>query len=345
MTLATRQIRLKRLERLRQSAPQEPSTSPSTSKPTPSSHSPSSSRPSTSAAVSAPSTSASGSNGINGTSTSKASSKIEGINVSRTSTPAKKATPVSTPQTKPTPSTSSNKNAASTSAKAAQPSIPYPQWLSATISRILQVTLSQARAENSNWSITYLYSLHDELMEELEGSDTENALRFNEDNLERAIVARLSMSPDQMEDLETESNPVVLTVLASLPAEMTNLEYLVSCWRRWGTERARLGSPKEQSDEYKKQLQALEFIKQKLMEGIGLQLQEPELFPQPSGCVNISFHAYSTACLVGHLANTDIPLITGRYWEAMKSFLLYCSCLVYLSHPSSHWINTKLSRY
>lgn len=112
----------------------------------------------------------------------------------------------------------------------------------------------------------------------------EGTLRFNEDNLERAIVARLSLDPAQMiDDEEAEHNPVALTVLAGLPADLTNLEYLVGCWRRWHTERTRFGNPKEANGEVLKRSQALEFIKQKLLEGIGLQLQEPELFPQPAG--------------------------------------------------------------
>lgn len=148
------------------------------------------------------------------------------------------------------------------------------------------MTLSEARAEASNWSITYLYTLHDELVEEAGGTEGEGALRFNEDNLERAIVARLSLDPAQMiDDEEAEKNPVAVTVLAGLPAELTNLEYLVGCWRRWHAERSRFGNPKQVNEETTKRSQSLDFIKQKILEGIGLQLQEPELFPQPSGFV------------------------------------------------------------
>lgn len=173
---------------------------------------------------------------------------------------------------------------ASSSSSATNLSIPYPQWLSGTISRILQVTLSQSRAEASNWTTTYLYTLHDELVEEAGGAEGEGILRFSEDSLERAIVARLSLDPAQMiDDEEAEKNPVALTVLAGLPTDLTNLEYLVGCWRRWHIERTRFGNPKGTDAEVVKRSQALEFVKQKLLEGIGLQLQEPELFPQPSG--------------------------------------------------------------
>lgn len=148
----------------------------------------------------------------------------------------------------------------------------------------MQATLSQARAEASNWSITYLYTLHDELVEEAGGDEAEGTLRFNEDNLERAIVARLSLDPAQMiDDEEAEKNPVALTVLAGLPAELTNLEYLVGCWRRWHAERTRFGNPKQPDAEASKRIQSLELVRQKILEGVGLQLQEPELFPQPSG--------------------------------------------------------------
>jgi ubiquitin conjugation factor E4 B len=105
-------------------------------------------------------------------------------------------------------------------------------------------------------------------------------MRFDEENLERAIVARLSMDPQDMSD--AEDDPVKVTVLSSLPANLTNLEYLVSCWKRWPAERTRLGQPSAPNEELSRRIAALDFIKRKIVEGIGLQLQEPTLFPQPN---------------------------------------------------------------
>lgn len=183
--------------------------------------------------------------------------------------------------------------------------IPYPQWLSTVISRIFAITLSLQRAESSNWSITYLYALRDELIAEERESRNDAStsttpaganLRFDEDNLDRAIVARLSMDAAQLageEDVEMEdssaedaerTDPAVrMTVLAGLPPNTTNLEYLVGCWRRWPAERAKLGNAKASEAETSKRVQALELVKRKIVENIGLQLQEPELFPQPAG--------------------------------------------------------------
>ena len=203
------------------------------------------------------------------------------------------STPVSRPSTS-TPSTSSRPAAsAATPSQQTQQAlqIPYPQWFSSTASRIFQFTLSQSRAETSNWSIVFLYTLHQELQDEVQqdgesnaaASTSEAGMRFDEENLERAIVARLSMDAEQMS--EADEDPVAVTVLASLPPRLTNLEHLVQCWKRWGPERARLGpiSVKPAADsELAKRIEALDFIKRKIIEGIGLQLQEPSLFPQPS---------------------------------------------------------------
>lgn len=165
------------------------------------------------------------------------------------------------------------------------------------ISRIFGFTLSQARAEASSWSITFLYNLCREVLSEI-GADADQAtkdaaLRFDEDNLERAIVARLSMDPESMSDLEDEDGgeeseeyaAVKVTVLANLPAKMTNLEYLVQCWKKWPIERNKFNAIKGHGEEVSKRIKALDIAKRKILENIGLQLQEPELFPQPSGCV------------------------------------------------------------
>ena len=93
-------------------------------------------------------------------------------------------------------------------------------------------------------------------------------------------MARLSLDPDEMSDVDDD--PVKLTVLASLPAKMTNLEYLVACWKRWPVERNKLGQIKSADQEISKRIESLEYVKRKIIEGIGLQLQEPTLFPQPS---------------------------------------------------------------
>lgn len=165
--------------------------------------------------------------------------------------------------------------------------IPYPQWFSGVVSRIFAFTLSQARAESSNWQITYLYTLHDELLEDMpEDSRNEANLRFDEDNVDAAIVARLSMDPEEMS--EADEDPVRLTVLASLPGKLTNLEYLVSCWKRWPAERNKLPAKSPSASdgaasEVSRRIAALDLIKRKVLENIGLQLQEPSLFPQPSG--------------------------------------------------------------
>ena len=104
-------------------------------------------------------------------------------------------------------------------------------------------------------------------------------MKFDEDNLERAVVARLSMDPEQMSD--ADEDPISLTVLAGLPAGMTNIEYLVGCWKRWQPERNKLGAGKDA--ESIKRISAMDTIKRTIIENIGLQFQEPQLFPQPSG--------------------------------------------------------------
>ena len=81
---------------------------------------------------------------------------------------------------------------------------------------------------------------------------------------------------------DVDEDPIQLTVLASLPAKQTNLEYLVGCWKRWSGERNKMGPANSTQDEVSRRIQAMDFVKRKIVESIGLQLQEPSLFPQPS---------------------------------------------------------------
>jgi ubiquitin conjugation factor E4 B len=118
------------------------------------------------------------------------------------------------------------------------------------------------------------------------------------DLADRLLLARLSLSPSNMNDDDFE----MATVLASLPANETAFEYLGGCWRRERAERFKVVAKKvrrppspdgghtltssawspQDSDaaEAQKRLAGLAEIKALLVSYIGLVLQDPSMFPQ-----------------------------------------------------------------
>lgn len=96
-----------------------------------------------------------------------------------------------------------------------------------------------------------------------------------------------------------------LPVLASLPPQLTVFEYLVGCWKRINTSRTAL--LKKVCSEYlfalvlassrttkgypplemQHAITVLDKIRDLVVSYTGLTLQEPEMFPQPSGLVLI----------------------------------------------------------
>lgn len=65
------------------------------------------------------------------------------------------------------------------------------------------------------------------------------APRLSAEIADRILIARLSLSSEIMTD-----DPEIVTVLASLPEDLTIFEYLLACWKRVLLERSSLSMKK-----------------------------------------------------------------------------------------------------
>jgi ubiquitin conjugation factor E4 B len=96
---------------------------------------------------------------------------------------------------------------------------------------------------------------------------------------DRLLIARLSLDPQL-----TPYDPEEVTVVAGMPQNQSSFEYLVECWKRCGSERAKLLSRKGlEPAESSRRLEALEQIKGLTVSYAGLCLQDSSMFPQPAG--------------------------------------------------------------
>ncbi|KAJ7288279.1 ubiquitin conjugation factor E4 [Mycena rebaudengoi] len=148
-------------------------------------------------------------------------------------------------------------------------------WEHETIGHVFQVTLDRSVAEQSGYDIVWLKYLAAEL--EAEEPHT-NPIRLNEDIIDRLLIARLELDPAKMtDDLE------FLAVLASLPPQQTTFEYLVGCWKRLNFARSALMKKAYSPVDVQNALNRMEKVRELIISYTGLTLQEPEMFPQPTG--------------------------------------------------------------
>ncbi|KAJ3770697.1 ubiquitin conjugation factor E4 [Lentinula raphanica] len=148
-------------------------------------------------------------------------------------------------------------------------------WEDEMITTVLKVTLNKSVADRSGYDIVWLKPLADEMQTEY----ADQALpRLNIDLIDRLLIARLEIDPQAMtEDLD------FLPVLASLPPQQTIFEYLVGSWKRLNTARTNLVKKGYTPAETQNALTKLEKLRELIISYAGLTLQEPEMFPQPSG--------------------------------------------------------------
>ncbi|ESK87147.1 ubiquitin fusion degradation protein [Moniliophthora roreri MCA 2997] len=173
--------------------------------------------------------------------------------------PPKQPEPVATPAPVPT-------------RKKAPPKFEPETWEYETITFVFKATLEKAVAEKSGYDIVWLKPLADEI------SSEGGSLRLTEDSIDRLLIARLEIDPQNMsDDLE------FLPVLASLPPQQTIFEYLVGCWKRINSSRGALLKKGYPPADTQKALEKLDKMRQLVISYAGLTLQEPEMFPQPSG--------------------------------------------------------------
>ncbi|KAJ7761518.1 ubiquitin conjugation factor E4 [Mycena maculata] len=148
-------------------------------------------------------------------------------------------------------------------------------WEHETISHVFHATLERKVAEQSGYDIVWLKDLATELEAE---NPQQIPLRLNGDIIDRLLIARLELNPTVMtDDLE------FMPVLASLPPQQTTFEYLVGCWKRLNSTRSALMKKAYSPVDLQNALNRLEKVRELIISYTGLTLQEPEMFPQPSG--------------------------------------------------------------
>ncbi|GAA5865602.1 hypothetical protein JCM8547_007662 [Rhodosporidiobolus lusitaniae] len=205
------------------------------------------------------------------------------------------AQPKSQPKPAPPPPPSSAaptpiqiaKKPAATPAASARFAEPYEQWEHEVVGRILEVTLDAETAEKSNWSVVFLKDVADELVEE--DPSLPRPLRLSPPLTDRLLLSRLSLPSSETED------PILLTVIASLPSQQTAFEYLAGCWKRERRERLAVTSKREApAEEGRKRLEALEEVRRLVVSYLGLGLMDSGVFPQehitnkPLGALELS---------------------------------------------------------
>ncbi|KAF4617286.1 hypothetical protein D9613_006110 [Agrocybe pediades] len=200
------------------------------------------------------------------------------------STPSAASPPVTAPVAKPKPIPRPSPK------PSAVPSVPQPapapakkktivpkldlvSWENETIGNVLKVTLNKDVAEKSAYDMVWLKHLAQELESEGISGD-----RLSVDLLDRLLIARLGLDPQSMTD-ELDYLPV----LVSLPPQQTAFEYLVGCWKRLNSARSAVMKKGYSPSESLAALDQLEKIRQLVISYAGYILQDPEMFPQPSG--------------------------------------------------------------
>ncbi|KAF8139503.1 ubiquitin elongating factor core-domain-containing protein [Mycena galopus ATCC 62051] len=148
-------------------------------------------------------------------------------------------------------------------------------WEHETIGQVFHVTLDRQVAEQSGYDIVWLKHLAADLKDE---EPQRTVVPLNGDIIDRLLISRLELDPSNMtDDLD------FLPVLASLPPQQTTFEYLVGCWKRVNSARSALMKKAYSPVDVQNALNRLEKVRELIISYAGLTLQEPEMFPQPSG--------------------------------------------------------------
>ncbi|CAG8498568.1 35_t:CDS:10 [Funneliformis mosseae] len=172
-------------------------------------------------------------------------------------------------------------NTTSVSPKPKQPVKSFEDWQNDVISKILQITLDKSSAEKSDSQLIYLYSQVAELKEE----DPENtSFKLSQSILESALVARLSINPDQMSDDEE-----IVQAISKLPRTPT-FDYLLDSWKRAVEIKKNLLTRASKTLEpsiINERVNVLDTIKDLLVNYAGLIIQYPDMFPQVNNSMNL----------------------------------------------------------
>ncbi|THG98805.1 hypothetical protein EW026_g3438 [Hermanssonia centrifuga] len=200
------------------------------------------------------------------------SSTPSGSNPVRSTPPPKPQTPVKRPaDVSPAPSPVPKKKSPPQPAH-----LDLPSWEDGIISTVLNVTMRKETAEASGYQVVWLKNLATEL--EAENPMSPKPICLAADIADRVLIARLELDPQAMsDDLD------YLPVLASLPAQQTAFEYLVSCWKCLNGVRSALLKKNYPPIQMQQATAVLDKLRDLIISYAGLTLQEPEMFSQPTG--------------------------------------------------------------
>ncbi|KAF5382739.1 hypothetical protein D9615_002873 [Tricholomella constricta] len=187
------------------------------------------------------------------------------------SAPAKPL-PSPSPSRRPTPTTPAIHSPVPTKKKVVA-KLDLNSWEHDSVGYVFKSTLERSVAEQTGYETVWLKQLAEEL-----DSEGMKGTRLHVDLADRLLIARLELDPGAMsDDLE------FLPVLASLPGGETTFEYLVGAWKRVNATRSALIKKNHSPSETQAALAKLERLRELIISYAGLTLQEPEMFPQPSG--------------------------------------------------------------
>ncbi|KAF8895484.1 ubiquitin conjugation factor E4 [Infundibulicybe gibba] len=139
--------------------------------------------------------------------------------------------------------------------------LDHSTWENETVGNVLMVTLDRSVAEQSGYELVWLKQLAEELRSE---NDLPHPIRLSGDLIDRLLIARLELDPGNM-------------------TWQTTFEYLVGCWKRINSARSSLIKKGYPPIDTQYGLNVIEKMRELVISYAGLTLQEPEMFPQPSG--------------------------------------------------------------
>ncbi|KAG1779352.1 ubiquitin elongating factor core-domain-containing protein [Suillus placidus] len=144
------------------------------------------------------------------------------------------------------------------------PKVDYQTWENNTISTVLK----KSTAEATEYDLVWLKHLQAEL-------ESEAHMILTSDIVDRPLITRLELDAQAMSD-----DPEYVSVLASLPPQSV-FEYLVGCWKCINTAKSTL-LKKNPVSETQQATALLDKLRDLIISYTGLNLQEPEMFPQPA---------------------------------------------------------------
>ncbi|RKP23862.1 ubiquitin elongating factor core-domain-containing protein [Syncephalis pseudoplumigaleata] len=177
------------------------------------------------------------------------------------------------------------------------PARSLAEWQNEVISRILQVTLSEEKAQRRP-EYTLLAALQAELQEE---PDMPKPPTIQLAILDRVLVARLSMPPEEL----APGTPTIL------------FDYLLACWHRCAEiatglrQRAKTFTP----DVLEERLKVVAQVRELVVSYAGIILQMPDMFPQSGSVDNLG-----PGMLVPRLIDEDSSLPDEFLADLVKRF-------------------------